>query len=186
MTALWIVLGIVGVLVLFVILTYNKLISLRNESQQGFSGIEVQLKRRADLIPNLVETVKGYAAHESATFEKVTLARQQAHDANGIDEVAQADKQMSSAIGGLLAISENYPDLQASQNFLGLQAELSDTEEKVASARRYYNSVVRRLNTKIQSFPSNIIAGLFNFVNAEFYEVEDDADRAPMNVSFAK
>lgn len=184
MTALWIVLGIIALLVVVGISLYNKLQNLNVNVQEGFAQIEVQLQRRADLIPNLVETVKGYAAHESATFEKVVQARAQATSAQGVHDVAQADGMLTQALRGLLAVSEAYPDLKASENFRALQEELSTTENKIGFARQYYNDNVRKLNQAIVTFPSNLLVGVAGVSKAEFYEVSDPGKRDVPNVSF--
>jgi LemA protein len=185
MLALWIAIGVVIVILLWLVFGYNRLVRLRNEAEQGFSGIDVQLKRRADLIPNLVETVKAYAAHESGVFEKVAEARAQSLAARGIGQAAAAAGLMTSALTGLFGIAEAYPELRASENFQRLQAELSDTEDKIAAARRYYNTTVRRFNSLIQSVPTNLIARLGGFREREFFRIEDDADRAPVAVSLS-
>jgi len=183
-TALIVVVAVVVVLVLYFVLTYNGLIRLRNRAEEGFSDVETQLKRRHDLIPNLVETVKGYAAHERGTFEEVTAARAGAVSATGPAGEAQAENALSGALGKLLAIAEAYPDLKANQNFIELQNELSDTEDKIQAARRFYNMTVRDLNIKIQSVPSNAIAGIANIEEREFFEIEDPVERATPAVSF--
>jgi LemA protein len=185
MLALWIVIAIVVIILLWLVYSYNKLVRLRNEAEQGFSGIDVQLKRRADLIPNLVETVKAYAAHESGVFEAVAQARAQALGARGVAQAATADIAMTAALTGLFGIAEAYPELRASENFQRLQAELSDTEDKIAAARRYYNTTVRRFNSLIQSVPTNIIARLGGFREREFFRIEEDADRAPVAVDLS-
>jgi LemA protein len=185
MLALWIAIGVVVVILLWLVFGYNRLVRLRNEAEQGFSGIDVQLKRRADLIPNLVETVKAYAAHEREVFERVADARAQALAARGVAQAGVAAGVMTAALTGLLGIAEAYPELRASENFQRLQAELSDTEDKIAAARRYYNTTVRRFNSLIQSVPTNIIARLGGFREREFFRIEDDADRAPVAVSLS-
>ena len=185
MLALWIVIAVVVILLLWLVFGYNRLVRLRNEAEQGFSGIDVQLKRRADLIPNLVETVKAYAAHESGVFERVAEARAQALAARGVAQAASAAALMTSALTGLFGIAEAYPELRASENFQRLQAELSDTEDKIAAARRYYNTTVRRFNSLIQSVPTNIIARIGGFREREFFRIEDDADRAPVAVNLS-
>lgn len=181
-----IVLILIGVLILVILLwlmlAYNSLVRLRNEAQQGESSIDIQLKRRADLIPNLVEAVKGYAQHERETFDRVTQARAQAMGARTLSERAAADGVMQSALTGLLGIAEAYPELRAVESFKQLQVELSDTEDKIAAARRYYNSVVQRFNTKQQTIPTSLIAGAFGFTPREFYRLEDDAERNPVKV----
>jgi len=182
---IWIILAIVVVLlVILVIATYNKLVKANVAVDEAFAQIEVQLKRRSDLIPNLVNTVKGYAAHESGTFEKVTEARAVAEHATGVAEVAAADGMLTQALRGLLAVAEAYPDLKASANFLSLQEELSATENKVAFSRQYYNDSVRTLNTYIVTVPTNLFAGMAKVSKREFYEVPDAADRNAPTVSF--
>ncbi len=179
-----IILIVVAVLlVLYVIVTYNGLVRLRNRIQNAWAQIDVQLRRRYDLIPNLVETVKGYAAHEKGTFEAVTQARANAINAQGPAEQARAENQITGALKSLFAVSEAYPDLKANQNFLALQEELSGTEGRISYARQYYNDAVLRLNTKIQSFPSNILAGMFGFKEHEYFEA-DDTSRGPVSVQF--
>lgn len=182
-----IIVGIVVVVALFVIGIYNSLVTLRVRVEEAWSDITVQLKRRADLIPNLIETVKGYAAHEKEVFQKVTEARSAVMDATqkGPAETAQAENMFESALKSLFAVAEAYPDLKANENFLQLQNELVDTEDKIQAARRFYNSGVRDLNTKIEMFPSNIIAGMFNFTKKEFFEVDDLASiQKPVDVKF--
>ena len=166
--------------------TYNSFVSLRNRSEEAWADIEVQLKRRYDLIPNLVNTVKGYAKHESSAFENVTKARSAAMGATGPNpKHAQAENMLSGALKSVFAIAEAYPDLKANQNFLGLQDELSDTENKIQAARRFYNGNVRDLNIKIESFPSNILAKLFNFSKKEFFDLADnDVAQNPVEVKF--
>jgi len=178
----------VGVLVVIILAwligTYNKLIKGRNRAEEGWSDIEVQLKRRYNLIPNLVETVKAYAKHEASVFEKVTLARTSAMQAKGMEEKSKAENMLTSTLKSLFAVSENYPDLKASQNFLQLQDELSDTENKIQAARRFYNGQVRDFNTKLQVFPTNLIAGMLNFKAKEFFGVKDEAEREVPKVQF--
>lgn len=171
-------------LVGFVIGLYNGLARARIRVQEAWSGIDVQLKRRSSLIPNLVETVKGYAAHEKETLENVTRARAMLDRAATPGQAAQADNMLTGALRSLFAVAENYPDLKANQNFLELQRELTDTEDKIAYARQFYNSNVRVYNEKIATIPSSIIAGMFNFQPAEFYEAEEAA-REDVRVSFA-
>jgi LemA protein len=182
-TVVWIIVAVVAVLAIWLALTYNRLVRLRNETDQGFSTIDVMLKRRADLIPNLIETVKAYATHEREAFERVSEARAATIGAKTLDETAEADGKMQGAVSGLLAVAEAYPQLRAVESFKQLQDELSDTEDKIAAARRYYNTVVRSLNTAIQSFPANLIAGPFGFTARQFYRIEDDADRQPVAVA---
>jgi LemA protein len=179
----WILLAVVILLVLYVIVTYNGLVRLRNRIQNAWAQIDVQLRRRYDLIPNLVETVKGYAAHEKGTFEAVTQARANAINAQGPAAQAAAENMITGALKSLFAVSEAYPDLKANQNFLSLQEELSGTEGRISYARQFYNDAVLRLNTKIQSFPSNILAGMFGFKEHEYFEA-DDTSRGPVSVQF--
>jgi len=187
MMALWIILAIVIVAILFFWVAYNSLVTLRVRVDEAWSDITVQLKRRLDLIPNLVETVKGYAAHESGVFEAVTEARANAMNAQGVKETAAADNQFEGALKSLFAVSEAYPDLKANQNFIELQQELVDTEDKIQASRRFYNGGVRDLNTKIQTFPSNVVAGMFGFKNRDFFELDDAAQKVaekPVDVKF--
>jgi len=183
MTPLYIVLGIAVVIILWVIGTFNKLVALVNRGKEAWADIDVQLKRRYDLIPNLVETVKGYAAHEKSVFEEVTKARSAAMQADGAEEQGKAENMLSGALKSLFAVSEAYPDLKANENFLNLQNELTDTENKIQAARRFYNSVVRDLNTALEVFPTNMIAGMFNFAKREFFELEEEAAKDPVKVS---
>ena len=179
--------AIVVVLVIVVIVIYNSLVQLKVRVEEAWSDITVQLKRRADLIPNLIETVKGYAAHEKAVFERVTEARSAVMSATqqGPAETAKAENMFESALKSLFAVAEAYPDLKANENFLHLQQELVDTEDKIQASRRFYNGGVRDLNTKIEMFPSNIIAGMFSFKKREFFEVEDMASvENPVAVKF--
>lgn len=175
---------ILVVVALIVAGMYNSLVTLKNRTEESWSDIDVQLKRRYDLIPNLLATVKGYAAHESGVFEKVTEARTRAMGAGTPDDKAQAENMLSGTLKSLFAVAENYPDLKANTNFLELQQELSDTENKIQAARRFYNANVRDLNTKIESFPTNIIAGMFDFVKREFFELEEEAAKQPVKVEF--
>ena len=177
---------VLGVLFLWVIFIYNKFVSLKNRAGEAWADIEVQLKRRYDLIPNLVNTVKGYATHESSAFENVTKARSLAMGASGPTAAhAEAENMLSGALKSLFAISEAYPELKANTNFLELQRELSDTENKIQAARRFYNTNVRDLNTSIESFPSNIIAGVFRFSKLEFFDLSDsDVAQNPVEVKF--
>jgi len=183
-TILWIILAIVGVIILWLIITYNGFIRLKNRAKEAWSDIEVQFKRRYNLIPNLIETVKGYAKHERGTLEKVTEARVQAMGAHSIEEHGKAENMLSNTLKTLFAVSENYPDLKANANFLDLQRELADTENKIQAARRFYNTNVRDLNIKIDSFPANIIAKSFNFKKMDFFELREEAAREPVKVSF--
>ena len=184
----WIIVGVIVAIVLAILwITYNGLIKLRVRVEEAWSDITVQLKRRLDLIPNLVETVKGYAKHEKGVFEAVTEARANALNAQGVKETAKAENVFEGALKSLFAVAESYPDLKASQNFVELQAELVDTEDKIQASRRFYNAGVRDLNTKIQSFPSNIIAKMFSFKVREFFELEEaekETAEKPVDVKF--
>lgn len=179
----WIVLAAIALLVIFLIAMYNSLVQLRVRSESAWSDIDVQLKRRHDLIPNLVETVKGYAAHEKDTFENVAKFRSMAMQATGPVDKAAAENQLTGALKSLFAVAENYPQLQASQEFTQLQNSLNEIEDAIQNARRYYNAVVRDLNTKIQSFPTNILAGMYGFQQKQFFEAAA-ADREPVAVKF--
>ena len=183
MVALWVILGIVALLLLIFGGTYNRLVALRNRIDNAWSQIGVQLKRRYDLIPNLVNTVKGYAAHEKEIFEKVAEARNAAISAKSVPDQAQAENQITGALRQLFAVVENYPDLKANQNFLALQEELTATEGRIAFARQFYNDTVLSYNNKVQQFPSRIVAGMFNFTPREFFQVEEAAT-GPVNVQF--
>ena len=186
MSTLTIILIVVAVVVLWVIFSYNRFVSLVNQAKEAWSDIDVQLKRRYDLIPNLIETVKGYAAHESGVFEKVTAARASALNAGTIAEHGQAENMLTGALKSLFAVSEAYPDLKANQNFLQLQKELADTEDKIQASRRFYNTSVMTLNTAEQSFPGNIIAGAFSFGPMDLFELSeaDAAAKDPVKVQF--
>ena len=177
MTVLWIVLGIVVLLLLIGVAMYNRFVSQRQGIKDAFANIDTELKRRYDLIPNLVETVKGYASHEKETFERVTAARTAAQQAQGPAQQAQAENMLTQALRGLFAVAEAYPELRASENFQALQGELSGTENRIQVVRQVYNDNVRRYNERVQSVPSNIIAGMFNFELEDFFEI-DDASRA--------
>jgi LemA protein len=177
----------VAILVVFGLVVagmYNGLVQLRVRADNSWSDIDVQLKRRHDLIPNLVETVKGYATHEKSTFEDVARYRSAAMSATSAADRAQAEGQLTQALRGLLAVAENYPELKANSEFMALQGELSGLEDAIQNSRRYYNAVVRDLNTRIQSFPTNIIAGMFNFQQRQFFEISDAAERAVPSVKF--
>ncbi len=174
-----IILIIVAVVIIWLIGSYNRLITLKNRAKEAWSDIDVQLKRRHDLIPNLVETVKGYAAHEREIFEKVTQARAAAMNANGLKEKGEAENMLSSTLKSLFAVAENYPDLKASTNFLELQRDLRDTEDKIQAARRFYNGNVRDLNIQIETFPANMVANLFNFGKMDFFQVEEGEKEVP-------
>ena len=175
---------VLAVVALFFVLQYNRLVRLNVRVDEGLAQIEVQLQRRADLIPNLVETVKGYAAHEKDAFERVVAARAAATSASSVHDVAAADGQLTQALRGLLAVSEAYPDLKASANFIALQEELSATENKIGFARQFYNDTVRSLNEAIKTFPGNLFAGMAKVVAREFYVVDDPSKRAVPNVKF--
>lgn len=180
-----IILAIIGVLALWFISVYNGFVTVRNRIEEAWADIEVQLKRRYDLIPNLVNTVKGYATHESTAFENVTKARSEAMQAGTTAEHAKAEGELSGALKSLFAVSEAYPDLKANTNFLELQRELSDTENKIQAARRFYNSNVRDFNTRIDVFPSNIIGKMFSFTAKEYFDIPDDGvESQPVQVQF--
>ncbi|WP_022851561.1 LemA family protein [Limisalsivibrio acetivorans] len=174
---------IVVLLVALFIFYYNKFVSLRNQSEAAWSDIDVQLKRRYDLIPNIVETVKGYASHEKDTFEEVTRARAEAMNAQGVERQAEAENMLTGALKSLFALSENYPELKANTNFLELQRTLQETEDSIQLARRYYNAVVRDFNTLTDTFPSVIIANMFSFTKLEYFEIED-TQRENVQVKF--
>ena len=179
------ILIVLGVIILWAVLVFNGLVALRSHAGEAWADIEVQLKRRYDLIPNLVNTVKGYATHESSAFENITKARASAMGAGSMADKAGAENMLTGALKSVFAISEAYPDLKANQNFLALQAELSDTENKIQAARRFYNANVRDLNIKIESFPSNLLAGMFGFIKKEFFDLaDDDVAQNPVKVEF--
>jgi len=180
----WILLIVIVVGVAYFVGIYNALVRLKNRAKNAWSQIDVQLKRRHDLIPNLVETAKGYMKHERETFEEITKARSQAMDAGSVGEKSQAEKGLSGALGRFMLVVENYPDLKANQNFLALQEELTSTENKIAFARQSYNDSVLFFNNKIQMFPSSIIANTFNFTAEEFFEIEDKSEKETPKVSF--
>lgn len=183
--ALYIILGIIVLIILWVVLSYNGLVSKVNRTKEAWADIDVQLKRRYDLIPNLVETVKGYATHEREAFENVTAARSAAMGASAPADKAAAENQLSGTLKTLFAVAEAYPDLKANQNFLQLQQQLGDTEDKIQAARRFYNNNVQDLNTSIQSFPSNLIANAFHFQQMELFQLDaTSAEREPVKVSF--
>ena len=184
MNITYLILGIVGLIVIVFIAIYNGLIRRRTRIEEAWSDIEVQMKRRYDLIPNVVETVKGYATHEQSVLENVTKARTQAMGAQDPNARLQAENALSSTLKTLFAVAENYPDLKANANFLDLQRELADTENKLQSSRRFYNSVVRDYNTMTQTFPSALIASMFGFVKKDFFGLEEEAAREPVKVSF--
>jgi len=186
MNILYIVFALAGLGLLWLIFAYNGFIRLVNRAKEAWADIDVQLKRRYDLIPNLVETVKGYATHESGTFDRVTQARSAAMNATGTAEKGKAENFLSETLKSLFAVAEAYPDLKANQNFLELQRELSDTENKIQAARRFYNGNVRDLNIAIESFPNNVIAGMFNFSKMELFSLgeENAAAKEPIKVNF--
>jgi len=185
MNILTIFLIVLGFIILWIIFAYNSFVKLVNRTKEAWADIEVQLKRRYDLIPNLVNTVKGYATHESSAFENVTKARTMALGASGMTEKGQAENMLTGALKSIFAISEAYPDLKANQNFLALQGELSDTENKIQAARRFYNSNVRDLNITIESFPNNVIASVFKFSKMELFDIADnDVAQNPVEVKF--
>jgi LemA protein len=182
----WIVVGVLVLLVLYAVFSYNRLVQLRNRIDAAWSQIDVQLRRRYDLIPNLVETVKGYAAHERETLEAVTKARQQAVQARGVEEQAQAENMLTQALRQLLAVAEAYPDLKANQNFLALQEELTGTEGRIAFARQFYNEQVLSYDNLSEQFPTNIIASSFTFTSRPYFKTEDEVSRQPVSVDFGQ
>ena len=194
MNPLWIGTGVIVIIVGYVIFAYNRFVALTQRAKEAWADIDVQLKRRYDLIPNLIETVKGYAAHERGVFEEVTEARANATKVHvdpsnitpeQLQAMAGAETQLTQSLGKLLAVAEAYPDLKANQNFAELQRELSDTENKIQAARRFYNSNVRELNTQLQQFPSNIIGNMFSFEQKDYFEIEENSEaREPVKVSF--
>jgi LemA protein len=186
MTVVLIVVGVVVVLALIYILIRNSMISSRNRVDESWSGIDVQLKRRHDLVPNLVETVKGYAQHERETFEKVTQARAAAMQASGPAEASQAEGLLNAALTDLRAVAEQYPDLRATENFQQLSRNLSELEDEIQASRRIYNSNVQAYNTKIQIFPNSVVASSGGFTPREFFEITDAAEREPVQVSFTQ
>ncbi len=187
MAVLWIILIVIILAIGWTWMGYNRLVRLKNQSEEAWSDIDVQLKRRYDLIPNLVETVKGYATHERELFEKVTQARAAAMGATGFADKSQAENMLSQTLKSLFAVAENYPTLKANENFAKLQDELADTENKIQASRRFYNGNVRDLNTAIEQFPTNMLAGWFKFTKREFFELEEDekaAAKKPVDVKF--
>jgi len=184
MTIAYIILVVLVLAALWLMMAFNALVVLKNRAKEAWADIDVQLKRRYDLIPNLVETVKGYATHERELFEKVTQARAAAMGATGLKDKGDAENMLSSTLKSLFAVSENYPDLKASTNFLELQRELTDTEDKIQAARRFYNTNVRDLNIKIESFPENLIANPLGFKAMELFQTANDAEREPVAVKF--
>jgi LemA protein len=180
----WILLGAIVLVLLIGIVLFNRLVSLRNRVDNGWSQIDVQLRRRYDLIPNLIETVKGYAAHEREVFEEISEARTRGMAADSVPDQAQAENQVTRGLRQLFAVAEAYPELKANQNFLALQEELTGTESKIAYARQFYNDQVMRLNTAIQAFPSNVVASMFHFRPREFFDIEDPV-RGPVQVDLS-
>jgi LemA protein len=180
----YILLGVVVVLLLWAVSLYNKLVTNKNLVAEGWSGIDVQLKRRNDLIPNLIETVKGYMGHERGVLDQVTELRTKSQAAQSVGDQARVEGAMGAALANLFAVAENYPDLKASQNFMELQKSLADIEDQVQLARRYYNGTARNFNILIQSFPSNLMASAFGFTTVEYFEIEDAAERAVPKVAF--
>jgi LemA protein len=190
MTPAWIILAVVVLLLLALIASYNRFVRQRNLVQESWRQIDVELRRRHDLIPNLVETVRGYATQERTVLQAVTEARSAAVQtmqtaSTGVAAQAQAETQLGRALGGLFAVAENYPDLKSSQNFLALQQQLAETEDRIAAGRRFYNGNVRALNTRVEAFPSSVVASMFHFSKAEYFEVDDPAVRAPVAVDFS-
>ena len=184
MSVLFILLSGAGLVLLMLIVLYNRLVRLRNMVREGWSGIDVQLKRRANLIPNLVETVKGYMGHERDLLEKVTDLRSQSMQTGNLGEKQQVENALTGGLARLFAVAEGYPDLKANRNFQDLQKQLADIEDQIQLARRYYNGTVRNLNTAIESFPGNLVAGWFAFQTAEFFEIDQPGDRAVPEVGF--
>jgi len=182
----YIILGVAALAIVWVIYAYNRLVALTNRSEEAWSDIDVQMKRRYDLIPNLIETVKGYVSHERETLEKVTEARTKAMGAQSVADHAQAENMLTGALKSLFAVAESYPDLKANTNFLELQRELSDTENKIQAARRFYNSVVQDLQNGLEQFPSNLIGNMFGFKTREFFQLAEgeEAARQPVQVKF--
>lgn len=182
--ATWIIIAIVAIVLIAVISMYNNLVRLNVRTDEAWSDIDVQLKRRYDLIPNLVETVKGYASHEKGVFESVTKARAEALGATGVADKAKAENQIEGALKSIFAIAEAYPELKANQNFAQLQGDLTDTEDKIQAARRFYNANVRDLNIAIQSFPTNIFASMLSFKKRDLFELDNEAAKEPVKVDF--
>ncbi|MFA6304467.1 MAG: LemA family protein [Patescibacteria group bacterium] len=181
---LWIIIAVAAIIVFWLIAVYNGLITLKNRTDEAWSDIDVQLKRRYDLIPNLLETVKGYASHEKDLLENVTKARSTAMNAQSPEAKGEAENMLSSTLKSLFAVAENYPQLRASENFAKLQDELSDTENKIQASRRFYNGNVRDFNTKLQVFPNNLLANMMNFKAREFFEIENETERENVKVKF--
>jgi LemA protein len=184
-TAAYVVIGVVVLLVLAVVVSYNRFVRQRNLVQESWRQVDVELNRRHDLVPNLVETVKGYAAHERTVLANLVVARNAALQAPTVPAKASAETALAGSLRGLFAVAENYPDLKAAGPFLQLQAQLAETEDRIAAARRFYNGNVRALNTRVEAFPSSMIAGVFGFEKAEYFELEDAGVRAPTDVTFS-
>jgi len=180
----WIILGVIIVLAIIIAIMYNSLVTLKQRTQNAWSQIDVQLQRRFDLIPNLVECVKGYMTHESETLENVTKLRTSWSEATTADEKMKLDNELSSSLKSIMAVAESYPDLKANQNFISLQGELTDTENKISYSRQFYNDIVTRYNTKIQTVPSNIIAGIFGFKAQELYKIDTEEAKKSVKVDF--
>ncbi|MDF9866967.1 LemA protein [Bacilli bacterium PM5-3] len=181
---IWIVIGVIALILIYLVISYNSFISMRNGVEEAFSTMDVYLKKRYDLIPNVVETVKGYAKHESETLENVIAARNSAMSAQSIDDKVAAQGEIQQTLGRLFALSESYPDLKANTNFMELQRQLGDIETEIAQSRKYYNGVVRAFNTKVEAFPSNIVAGLFKFTRKPLFEVDNVEERKNVKVEF--
>ncbi len=180
----WIIIGIIFLFVTFIVSSYNRLVKLNVRTDEAWSDIDVQLKRRYDLIPNLVETVKGYAAHEKGVFDDVTKARAEALSASSIADKSKAENQLEGALKSIFAVAEAYPELKANQNFSQLQIDLTDTEDKIQAARRFYNANVRDFNISVQTFPTSVIAGMFGFKKRELFELTEEAAKQPVKVKF--
>jgi len=184
MSAFWLIMIVVVLFIIVVASVFNSLVSLKNRTNEAWSDIDVQLKRRHDLIPNLIETVKGYAKHESNLFEKVTQARTEAIASKGMANKAKAENQITEALKSVFAVAENYPNLKANENFVELQREITDIEDKIQASRRFYNANVRDLNIKIESFPSNVVANTFGYKKRELFELSDVEERKNVEVKF--
>jgi len=184
MSVIWILVIVIAVILFGIVAIFNRLVGLKNRTDEAWSDIDVQLKRRYDLIPNLIETVKGYAKHEKELFEKVTQARTEAMKSKGLTDKAKAENQITEALKSVFAVAENYPNLKANENFVELQKEVTDTEDKIQASRRFYNANVRDLNIAIESFPSNVVAGVFGYKKRELFELEDVGERKNVEVKF--
>lgn len=184
MSGVWIIVIVVIILLIIIVSVFNRLVNLKNRTDEAWSDIDVQLKRRHDLIPNLVETVKGYAKHEKGLFEEVTKARSEAISSRGMADKAKAENQITEALKSVFAVAENYPDLKANENFVELQREVRNTEDKIQAARRFYNGNVRDLNIAIESFPSNIVASMYHYTKRELFELGDIEERKNVEVKF--